>query len=166
MPTLPAPTHHPASDSRYWRLRITLHQAYATGAYESPHIRPTLLALMNHPASDSRYRCLCITPHIGFTLPAPTHHPRTRLMLPVFTHHFISISISIRESPSHKRRGERCWCCGVAIQVCLRFACVLLPFLSLKKHVVRPSSPSIARKSDFCPKKDVKWRDLSVRCGF
>ena len=175
----PAPTHHPRIRPtllvlmnhltpclHYRRLRITLHQAYATGTYESPHIRPTLLALMNHPTSDSRYRRLCITPHIRFTLLAPTHHPHTGLMLPVFTHHFISISISIRESPSHKRRGERCWCCGVAIQVCLRFACVLLPFLSLKKHVARPSSPSIARKSDFCPKKDVKWRDLSVRCGF
>ena len=74
---------------------------------------------------------------------------------------------------SHKRRGERCRCCVVAIQVrsrfCSHFARVLLPFVLLKKHVARPSSPSIARKSDFCPKKDVKWRDLSLKpptCGF
>ena len=36
----------------------------------------------------------------------------------------------------------------------------------MAKHVARPSSPSIARKSDFCPKKEVKWRHLSVRRGF
>ena len=36
----------------------------------------------------------------------------------------------------------------------------------MAKHVARPSSPSIARKSEICPKKEVKWRDLSVRRGF
>ena len=33
---------------------------------------------------------------------------------------------------------------------------MLLPFVAPKKHVARPSSPSIARKSDFCPKKEVR----------
>ena len=37
-----------------------------------------------------------------------------------------------------------------------RFARVLLPFVAPKKHMARPSSPSIARKSDFCPKKEVR----------
>ena len=36
----------------------------------------------------------------------------------------------------------------------------------LRPNVAQPSSPSTARKSDFCPKKEVKWRDLSVRRGF
>ena len=71
---------------------------------------------------------------------------------------------------SHKRRGERCQCCVVTIRVrshfCSCFARMLLPFVLLKKHVAWPSSPSIARKSNFCLKKDVKWCDLSVRCGF
>ena len=39
---------------------------------------------------------------------------------------------------------------------CSRFAHVLLPFVAPKKHMARPSSPSIARKSDFCPKKEVR----------
>ena len=145
-PTLPALMNHLAPCLHYRRLRITLHRTHATGVYASPCIRPMLLALTNHPTSGLHYwrlqitphrthRRLCITPHIGFTLPAPMHRPCTGLMLPAFTHHFISISISIRESPSHKRRGERCWCCGVAIRVCSHFARVLLPFLSLKKHV-------------------------------
>ena len=56
------------------------------------------------------------------------------------------------------------------------FSCVarvLLPFVGwkhmgflLRPNVARPSSPSIARKSDVCLKKEVKWRDLSVRRGF
>ena len=33
--TLPAPTHHPTSNSRYRRLRITTHRTHATGAYAS-----------------------------------------------------------------------------------------------------------------------------------
>ena len=78
---------------------------------------------------------------------------------------------------SHKRRGERCRCCVGREPAILRFAHVLLACMlvwaslygakkHMAKHLARPSSPSIARKLDFCPKKEVKWRDLSVRCGF
>ena len=72
--TLPAPTHHHASNSRYRRLRITPHHAHATGAYASLRTMPTLPAPTHHHASDSRYRRLRIRP----TLPAPTHHPPHR----------------------------------------------------------------------------------------
>ena len=40
---------------------------------------------------------------------------------------------------------------------------VLLPFEEIKKHVARPLSPSIARKRKMCLKKEVKWRDLSLK---
>ena len=61
----------------------------------------------------------------------------------------------------------------VSLTCFLRFARVLLPFVGwkhmgflLRPNVVRPSSPSIVRISDFCPKKKVKWHDLSVRRRF
>ena len=83
----------------------------------------------------------------------------------------------VRSPIIHKRRGEGCRSCVIRSRInshvsrmflafCSRFARVLLPFIARKKHVARPSSPSIARKSEICLKKEVKWHDLSVRRGF
>ena len=74
----------------------------------------------------------------------------------------------------HKRRGEGCRSCVIGSRInshvsrmflafCSRFARVLLPFEGIKKHVARPLSPSIARKRKMCLKKEVKWRDLSLK---
>ena len=80
------------------------------------------------------------------------------------------------------REGEKgAGAVWVASRVFSRFARVLLACMlacmlawaslygvkkHMTKHVARPSSPSIARKSDFCLKKEVKWCNLSVRHGF
>ena len=61
--TLPAPTHHHASNSRYRRLRITPHRTHATGAYASLRTMPTLPAPTHHSAPCPRYRRLRITTH-------------------------------------------------------------------------------------------------------
>ena len=58
----------------------------------------------------------------------------------------------------------------ILLAFCSRFCLCALAFYRAKKHmakhVAQPSSPSIARKSDFCPKKEVRWHDLIVRRGF
>ena len=92
--------------------------------------------------------------------------------------YLISISSQSQSHLNPIREGEKgAGAVSVGSRLFSRFARVLLACMlawaslygakkHMAKHVARPSSPSIARKSDFCPKKEVKWRDLSVRRGF
>ena len=75
---------------------------------------------------------------------------------------------------SYKRRGEGCQSCvgwePAILMFCLHACPHGVPYMGQKttwqKHVARPLSPSIAQKSEICPKMEPRWCDLSVRHGF
>ena len=72
--TLPASTHHPASNSHYRHLCITRHRTHATSAYASPRIGLTLPAPTHHP-HHAHATGTYASHRIELTLPASTHHP-------------------------------------------------------------------------------------------